>query len=40
MRFPESSYNTTVIPNNLPMVGSLFKGRDGFLEQLRRVLVD
>lgn len=30
---------TLVKPQNLPLVGSLFKGRDEFIEQLRAVLV-
>ncbi len=32
--------STLLKPNNLPSVGSLFKGRDDFLEQLRSVLLD
>ena len=31
---------TLAKPQNLPLVGSLFKGRDEFIDQLRRVLVN
>jgi tetratricopeptide (TPR) repeat protein len=40
LQFPWRSKRIEGKPNNLPLVGSLFKGRDEFLEQLRSVLVN